>query len=195
MSEIIKKKLTRKRKARKKPASPKSVQKPIKVRTFHRLTTAEKLQAHGLAMELLAQMQTVQTVKAAMRQKYAISMPQATRIVRTAQEAVTQAIAHNVDRERAKHIRQLEALYRRALKAERLSVCSNILAQLGKARGAEAPQQLEVTHKSEATEMDERSEDELQHYIEHACWPEEMPAKVVAEVKQETAADPLASLH
>lgn len=162
------------------------------------LTKIEEYEATALAEELLAQVMRPATVVKKIAEEYNVGDATARRICKNAEGRLMKAGEEDTKKRRTQHVARLEALYRRALQNDKLTVCESVLRQLGRIHGVEAPQQIHHTGSvSIDQQFESRSDAELDYYIEHQHWPEEAPRhpQQGGESAAKNEDDPLAGLH
>lgn len=142
------------------------------------ITQVERQEALLLAQELLAQAQVPAVVRRAIQQAYPhMSATMAAKTVREAARLVIAAIEENTEELRSKVVTRADALYRRALRDGKLSVCVELLKLQARLYGVERP--TEIRHSGAVAvrdEFDGRTDDELRYYLEHGAFPDEAPA-------------------
>lgn len=146
------------------------------------LTLVERQEALLLAQELLAQAQVPAVVRRALQQGYPrMSATMAAKIVREATKLVIASIDESTEQLRGKVVTRTDALYRRALRDGKLSVCVELLKLQARIFGIERP--TEIRHSGAVAvrdEFDGRSDDDLRHYLAHGVFPEEVAARAAA---------------
>ena len=130
-----------------------------------------KLEAHALAVELIAQLQTDSAVKKALRANYGLTISQATAMARYAAKAIlrqhgTQALPEA----RSEMLARLEALYRAAFEQQKLAVCATVLGQIAALSGL-AEKVVAVQHTVKAEFGEGRGPEELEYYAQTGHWP------------------------
>jgi hypothetical protein len=141
------------------------------------ITKIEKQEALLLAQELLSQAQVPDVVRRALKSAYPrMSATMVARTVREAQRLVLATIDESVEQLRGKVVARSDALYRRALRDGKLTVCVELLKLQSKVYGIERP--TEVRHSGAVVvrdDFDDRSEADLRFFLDHGCFPEEAP--------------------
>lgn len=163
-----------------------------------KLTKVEEHEALQYAEDLLAQLLKRSEVMKLLQAEYVIDATKAKKLAIKAENNLINAIEMGIAQRKAQHVSRLEALYRRCLAHKKFSTAERVLAQLGRVHGVEAPKVLQVTSTPQQLdpEFDNRSEQELDFYLNHGCWPEEQAApKSIVSVIAQTPNDPLKGLH
>lgn len=164
-----------------------------------RMTKVEEREAVAFAEELLAQLLRAQKVAKLLADEYVVTEAKAKKLVKEAEKNLSNAIDLSTKERQAQHLARLEALYRRCLTAKKFTVCERVLKQIGRVHGVEAP--THVVHTGSASvdpEFSERSDAELDFFLEHDCWPEEHPKAKRANGGDSSTMvhdDPLKGLH
>lgn len=138
-----------------------------------RLTREERETAEEIAVELYAACNTGQAVQRVLADHFAIPMAQAKELAIKARRKLYEAevTAVSLSDRKVEHEKLIKRLYRTAEKKGHLRVCEALLRQLAALHQLNAPTRIEVSHRADPFE--ERSEAELEHFVEHGCWPEE----------------------
>lgn len=157
-----------------------------------KLSKSLKLEAHALALELMCQMNTDRTIVEALKRQYRVSHSTARGLLNSAARAMKANVDETTVQKRAVMRRRLEALYRRAFQANKLTVCAQVLRQLTQLEGLDEPIKVDIHDRREFGEG--RSVEELNFYADHGCWPEEMPGAQVSPSQHSTSHDPLGKL-
>jgi hypothetical protein len=156
------------------------------------LGASKRLEAHALAVELLSQCQTDHTVLQALKKQYGVKHSTARSMLRRAEKAMAEDISADLLRRRAVMRKRLEGLYRKAMSANKLTVCANVLRQLSELDSLNEPIKVDVNHQVEFGAG--RSVEDLNFYAEHGAWPEEMGRDVIETTATPAKEDPLAAL-
>lgn len=156
------------------------------------ISKVEEAEATSLAMEGLAGLAWKPSIVKLLMTNFVIKKTVAQKIVRKAEALMVDEINSSTQGKRARHRKILEHLYRVAMKSKKLSVCANVAQQLGKMDNLEAPQHVVHTAAPKDDDFDNRSVEELDHYLEHGCFAEELGNP---EKKTNVENDPLQGLH
>lgn len=162
------------------------------------MTRLEMREAEALAEEALAQMAKRVDVVALMKKEYLCSDQTAQKIVRRAEKRLIEVIDMSVPQRQARYQARLEALYRQCMKHKKFATAERVLFQIAKAEGVAGATKIQAVSPTIKDDMDNRSEQELDHYLEHGCWPEELQTTnqlTTSVVLSEVANDPLKGLH
>jgi hypothetical protein len=158
-----------------------------------RLTPAVRTAALIFAEEHLAQLFADAEVSAKLQKRFHCTPAVGNAVVREALERLREADVDDKATRTARMHASIGRLYRKAEKAGRLQVCRGLLSDLRRMQGLDAP--LKVAHQAASQQGDEtnRTDAELEFYLEHGFYPDEAPRQ--GKPKLQPAQDPLAKLH
>lgn len=156
-------------------------------RKYETLKGPRRLVARYACEELIAMVATKADAVTALREKFGCSEATAETVYKEAWAALTVADTAQKPQRQALLVARFEALYRKSWSKGQGAVCLGILRELKSMWGVGAPIQLQISGTDD--EYAGRSVEELEHFLEHGCWPEEKPKQIPKTV------DPLAKLH
>lgn len=137
------------------------------------LTKAERIEAKILAEGMLAKRFSERQVTRALNEKYAMTATAAKRIIK-AVFADWEAEEDDLRKRRRVHqLRTLDDLYRKAYSAKKYNVCLQVERLRSRIEGTQEPERQIVGVVGADSDLDDRSLEELEHFVEHGCWPEE----------------------
>lgn len=154
---------------------------------YEQLKGPRRLVARYACEELIAMVATKSDAVAAIQEKFGCSEATARAVYDEAWAAVTVADNRQKPERQSLLVARFEALYRKSWAKNQGAVCVAILRELKTIWGVGAPIQLQVTDSENAYAG--RSIQELEHFVEHGCWPDEKPKQIAKPV------DPLDKLH
>lgn len=162
-----------------------------------KLTPALRARALLTAEEMLADLHSEPEIRVALVKRYRCTENVANALVREALARLREADDGDKATRTARMYASIGKLYRTAHKAERYAVCRNLLADLRRMQGLDAPLKVQPVAAGQGTDEQQRTDQELEYFLEHGYYPEEAPrpAGGAAARKQPASNDPLAKLH
>lgn len=153
-----------------------------------------KLRARYQAEVWIAELYTEPEVRKKLQDKFKCTPEVARKIYRDAVSLMVQEDLNQKPERIAIMLRSMGRLYRKCWDKERFQTCLGVLREIKRLQGLDAPLKLAGVLPT-PDEQDQRTEVELQYYMDHGFWPEEKPRAPALKVEDRRALDPLQKLH
>lgn len=152
-----------------------------------------KLRARYKAEVWIAELYTEPEVRKKLQDQFKCSPETARKIYRAAVSLMVQEDQNQKPERTAIMLRAMGRLYRKCWDKQRYQTCATVLREIKRMQGLDAP--LKLASLPTPQEQEDRTERELQYYLDHGHWPEEAPRAPATASGLPDRSDPLQKLH
>jgi hypothetical protein len=140
-----------------------------------KLSSAGRTAARMMAEELIALLWAERDVAEKVAEKFRVSMQVARAVYREAAAALKAADDGDRPERIARNLAAIGKLYRDAHAEKRYAVCRQLLADIRRVHGLDAPLKVQGLPPAVESDLTSRTDAELEFYSDNGYWPEEAP--------------------